>query len=125
MESKNLIADSESLGAVLKRARELRGIRLEEVAEATRVRLNYLQAIEQNQLDQLPGLVFLRGYVRAYVNYVGLNPDEMMVLLEDFTAPRAKKRNPLAKRRYSEWGGLILLLLGLILFLIWVIKGVL
>ncbi len=89
MENKKIIPDSESLGGMLKRARELRGISLEEVAAATHVRLNYLRAIEQNHLDQLPGLVFLKGYVRAYVEYVGLNLDEVMVLLEDFTAARA------------------------------------
>lgn len=97
-ENKKITPDFETLGATLKRGRELRAISLEEVAEATCVRLNYLNAIEQNQLDRLPGLVFLKGYVRAYANYVGLNLEETMVLLEDFTAPRVARASSFQKK---------------------------
>lgn len=120
MENNRLISDAESLGATLKRARELRGIRLEEVAAATHVRISYLRAIEQNQLDQLPGLVFLKGYVRSYVEYVGLNLDEMMVLLEDFTAAREQKNSGIfsvTPRMILLWVLMLVLLLGIFFLL--------
>ena len=120
MENNLVIPDSESLGLLLKRARELRGISLEEVSEATRIRPNYLRAIEQNQLDQLPGLVFLKGYVKSYVNYVGLNSDEVMTVLEDFVEPREKVAQTLQKQKIK----LLFLFLGvcaLIFFLGWIL----
>jgi len=115
MENNLLIPDSESLGSMLRHARELRGISLEEVATATHVRLTYLRAIEQNHLDQLPGLVFLKGYVRAYVNYVGLNPDEVMMTLENFIAPREKVDSHFQKRSLKY-----IVLVGLIIIFIFV-----
>ncbi|GEM_PF-2395699 len=94
-----LIQNSESLGGMLKRARELRRITLQELAQATHIRLHYLEAIEANQLDKLPALVFLKGYVKTYVNYIGLNQEEVMIFLDhfieakqlpEFSAPRNK-----------------------------------
>ncbi len=120
MENKLVIPDSESLGILLKRARELRGISLEEVSEATRIRPNYLRAIEQNQLDQLPGLVFLKGYVKSYVNYVGLNSDEVMTVLEDFVEPREKVSRVLQKKRFNLFI-LLLFVFALIFLLGWIL----
>ncbi len=122
MENKNLIMDAESLGATLRRGRELRAISLEEVAEATHVRMNYLSAIEQNQLDLLPGLVFLKGYVRAYANYIGLNLEDTMVLLEDYTAARAERPSQAIKKQFI-YPILAIFILGFVFSFIWFLKS--
>lgn len=122
MENKNLISDSESLGATLRRGRELRAISLEEVASATHVRMNYLHAIEQNQLDLLPGLVFLKGYVRAYANYIGLNLEDTMVLLEDYTAARTEQPSQVLKRQFI-YPLLALFIVAFVFALIWFLKS--
>lgn len=118
------IADSESLGGMLKRARELRGISLEEVAAVTHVQLKYLKAIEQNQLNQLPGMVFLKGYVRAYVNYVGLNLDEVMSFLDNYTGPSEVSRVILPEK-YAKLFLVTGVFLLLIFLIFWVFKKIL
>ena len=74
-----------TFGEELRRERELRAISLREVAEATKVNLRYLEAIERNQFEQLPGGVFNRGFVRAYAQFIGVDPEAMVnaYLLEE------------------------------------------
>jgi transcriptional regulator with XRE-family HTH domain len=74
--------ETESFGSSLKRERELRKITLQEISQATRIRLRYLEAIEQEHFEKLPGLTFLKGYVRSYARYVGLDPGEALFRLE-------------------------------------------
>jgi len=74
-----------SFGEELRRERELRRISLREVAEATKINLRYLEALESNDFQHLPGGIFNRGFVRAYAQYIGVDPDAMVnaYLLED------------------------------------------
>ena len=67
-----------TFGEELKRERELRGIGLREVAEATKVNIRYLEAMERNDFEHLPGGVFNRGFVRAYAQFIGVDPDAMV-----------------------------------------------
>lgn len=74
-----------SFGEELRRERELRRITLREVAESTKVNLRYLEALESNDFEHLPGGVFNRGFVRAYSQFIGVDPDVMVdaYLLEE------------------------------------------
>ena len=54
-----------TFGDNLRREREMRGVSLDEISAATRIATRFLQAIENEQWDQLPGGVFNRGFVRA------------------------------------------------------------
>jgi cytoskeletal protein RodZ len=65
-----------SFGETLRRERELRGIDLREVAEATKISVRFLQALENDRLDVLPGGIFPRAFVRQYANYLGLDPEK-------------------------------------------------
>ena len=67
-----------SLGQDLKRERELRGISLREIADSTRINLRFLQAIEEDRLDALPGAFFVRAILRSYAKCIGI--DEHQVL---------------------------------------------
>jgi cytoskeletal protein RodZ len=67
-----------TFGEELRRERKLRRIALREVAEATKVNLRYLEALERNDFQHLPGGVFNRGFVRAYAQYIGIDPDAMV-----------------------------------------------
>jgi cytoskeleton protein RodZ len=64
-----------TFGDNLKRERELRGVTLDEITAATRIATRFLQAIENEQWDQLPGGVFNRGFVRAVARYLGLDEE--------------------------------------------------
>ena len=53
-----------SFGEDLKKAREAKGVTLEVIATATKITTRYLQAVEQERFEQLPGGVFRRSIVR-------------------------------------------------------------
>lgn len=64
-----------SFGDTLRRERELRGVDLREVAEATKISIRFLQALESDRIEVLPGGIFPRAFVRQYAMYLGLDPD--------------------------------------------------
>jgi len=70
--------DKGTFGENLKRAREMRGVSLDEISAATRIATRFLQAIENEQWDQLPGGVFNRGFVRAVAHYLGLDEENIV-----------------------------------------------
>lgn len=65
-----------SFGEELRREREIRGISLKEIADATKISKRFLEAIERNDHRTLPAPVFTRGFIREYSRYLGLNADE-------------------------------------------------
>ncbi|HKY33401.1 MAG TPA: helix-turn-helix domain-containing protein [Candidatus Polarisedimenticolia bacterium] len=67
-----------SFGEELKRERELRDISLKEISEATKISLRFLEALEQDNYDILPGGVFNRGFIRAYARFIGIDGEEMV-----------------------------------------------
>src|SRR5260221_7040431 len=64
-----------TFGESLKREREMRGVTLEEITAATRIATRFLQAIENEQWELVPGGVFNRGFVRAVARYLGLDEE--------------------------------------------------
>jgi len=72
------VIDGSSFGGDLRRERELREVSLQEISEATKISMKFLQAIEENQFDLLPGGVFNVGFIRAYAKYIGVDDDEMV-----------------------------------------------
>lgn len=64
-----------TFGERLKRERELREVTLEEVSKATRISSRFLQALEDEDWEKLPGGVFGRGFVRTIARYLGLSEE--------------------------------------------------
>jgi cytoskeleton protein RodZ len=73
----------ENFGSYLKHERELRGVPLEEISGATKIHIRFLQALEDNQFDELPGEVFIKGYIRSYANIIGSDVEEMLNIYEE------------------------------------------
>lgn len=67
-----------SFGELLRRERELRGVDLRDVAEATKISIRFLQALESDRVDILPGGIFPRAFVRQYASHLGLDPERMV-----------------------------------------------
>lgn len=65
----------DSLGAALKAIRVARKLSVQEVADLTRVRRAYLEAIEAMDMEKLPSRPFTVGYIRAYATMLGVDPD--------------------------------------------------
>lgn len=66
------------LGDLLRQARERKGVTLEQVEAATRIRLKFLDALERGDYASLPGEVYVRGFVRSYASFLGLDPQEAL-----------------------------------------------
>jgi transcriptional regulator with XRE-family HTH domain len=69
------------IGSVFREARNRRKIDLSEVEAATRIRVRYLRAIENEEWDVLPGGVYTRGFIRTYAGFLGLDGER---LAEDY-----------------------------------------
>jgi cytoskeletal protein RodZ len=65
-------------GEHLKREREMRGVSLEEIAGATRISTRFLEALEREAWDRLPGGVFNRGFVRTVARFLGLEEESLL-----------------------------------------------
>jgi cytoskeleton protein RodZ len=65
-------------GEDLKREREMRGVSLEEICAATRISTRFLEALEKEEWDRLPGGVFNRGFVRAVARFLGLDEEGLV-----------------------------------------------
>ena len=63
-------------GDKLRRERELRGVTLDEIAEATKIGTRSLRALEEERFDQLPGGIFNKGFVRSYARFLGLDEEQ-------------------------------------------------
>jgi cytoskeletal protein RodZ len=110
----------EPVGQYLRRHREARRMSLEEVARATRVPLASMERIEAGQFDELPGEVFVRGFLRSYARAVDISCDEV---LARYTASRRTAwvtplpiSSPVRPARGGRFGVAIAFVLLLFLF---------
>jgi len=76
-----------SFGEELRRERELREITLGEIARATKIDIRRLEALESNDFGVLPEGLYRRGFIRAYCQHIGVDPESMVnaYLLEERT----------------------------------------
>jgi len=85
---------------MLQRARQARGLTLEEVERDTRISRRYLQALENENFGLLPAPVYARGFLRTYARYLGLEPANLLPLFpvgyveEPALQPWPKVRTP-------------------------------
>lgn len=66
------------IGNVLKEAREAQGCSIEEVSERTKIKCRYIQALEEESFDVLPGRVYAKGFLRSYARFLGLSSEELI-----------------------------------------------
>ncbi|GAB3794969.1 RodZ domain-containing protein [Virgibacillus kimchii] len=66
------------IGERLKEARKEKNISLESLQETTKIQKRYLVAIEEGNLQVLPGKFYARAFIKEYANAVGLDPNELL-----------------------------------------------
>jgi cytoskeletal protein RodZ len=66
------------LGTLLKKARQEKELTLDDIQERTKIRKKYLEAIEANDFDILPGKVYLKVFVKGYAREVDINYKELL-----------------------------------------------
>ena len=80
--------DFDSLGSYLRQERERQQVSLQEIAAATKIQCKFLEALEHDAYAQLPATPFVVGFLRAYAQYVALDPETVL------TAYRSLHRAP-------------------------------
>lgn len=63
-------------GSRMRHVREQRGVSLREIAEATKISVSALEALERNDISRLPGGIFSRAFVRSYAAQIGIDPEQ-------------------------------------------------
>src|SRR5215813_11802717 len=113
-----------SLGQELKRAREDRGVTLHDIASATHIGVRFLQAIETDTYEVLPGGVFNRAFVRKFAKQVGYDEEQAIKLYEEqleIQGIEPQKRYELGvgdfESKSSSGNGLLFSLLALVLLI--------
>lgn len=106
-----------SLGAWLRTQREARGVGLREIADASKISIRYLEALEHDRFEILPAPVFTRGFLREYSRVVGLDPDEVVNLYLLAVDERPELPAEEASPRPRASGGPSALVYGLLLVL--------
>lgn len=76
-----------SLGSQLRQERERKGLSLEQVSAQTRIRVSYLEAIEADRLETIPGGFFSRAFVRQYAAAVGLSEEQIARAMDVVSPP--------------------------------------
>jgi hypothetical protein len=74
------VTNATGIGPALRRARLLRNKSIEEASRETRIRAEYLQAMERERFDDLLGDVYVRGFLRTYSSYLGLDAEKVVAI---------------------------------------------
>ncbi len=78
-------SDLQTLGEILRRAREAQALSLDEVEARTRIRVKFLEALESGDLSALPSTIHAKGFLRNYAQFLNLDADQMVAHFSDLT----------------------------------------
>ncbi|MGB3634331.1 MAG: helix-turn-helix domain-containing protein [Rubrobacteraceae bacterium] len=130
------------IGLTLQQARQERGLSYEDAERDTKIRVRYLEAMERNDYEALPGVVYAQGFLKTYANYLDLDGERLAQEFKDrqSTSPlsqdsnvrsvRAERRQdrPGAarfRRRHNRLSPLVIIGAVLTLVLLVIVVGVL
>jgi cytoskeletal protein RodZ len=87
------------IGHRLRQERESRGLSLDQVHRATRIKTVFLEAIEADRFSELPGPVQARGFIRSYASYLGVDADNLLARLDGVSNGSVSTPDPAAPRK--------------------------
>ncbi|HEV8046059.1 MAG TPA: helix-turn-helix domain-containing protein, partial [Rubrobacter sp.] len=79
------------IGRILEQTRRDRGLSLEEVEQATKIRKRYLTGLEREDYAMLPDAVYARGFLKTYANYLGLDGEALSQQMRSRRKPRRER----------------------------------
>ncbi|MGI8865693.1 MAG: helix-turn-helix domain-containing protein, partial [Rubrobacteraceae bacterium] len=65
--------DGPNIGPTLLEARTEKGLSLDDVEQATKIRKRYIEGLERDDYTVLPDAVYVQGFLKTYANYLGLD----------------------------------------------------
>lgn len=97
----------QTVGELLRSEREKKGLAIKDAERATSIRALYLSAIEEGKYSVVPGEVYLKGFIRNYANYLGLDGQQMVDLYRQqqqpvAAPPTSKDPSSAAKQQESK-----------------------
>ncbi len=113
-----------SLGDRFRAAREARRLSLSDCSDQVRIRSVYLAAIEEDNWKAIGAAVYVRGFLRTYARFLGLDPEEVVVAFNDEVQPQAHAagepaaQRPARAERSSQPGSLLIWIAGIIAVLL-------
>ncbi|MDR0899067.1 MAG: helix-turn-helix domain-containing protein [Lactobacillaceae bacterium] len=90
-----MVIDYQGIGKRLSQARESLGLSLDEVASRTRIQVKYLEALEQGNVEDLPGSFYVKAFIRQYANTVKIDPN---TIFEKYTYPNRQEFDQVQNR---------------------------
>jgi cytoskeletal protein RodZ len=106
-----------TVGEALKEARESQQISLDQVASATKIRREYLLALEKGDFSALPSLASARGFLKNYAEFLGLSSKSILAIFRRDFIPKKEKKYPVFKIEWTPKATLILVV-GLFFFIL-------
>ena len=82
------------IGNTLREARVRRNLTLQQVEEDTKIRVKYVQAMENEDFDVMPGATYVKGFLRTYSGYLGLDPEVILGEYRSRVSPASEKHEP-------------------------------
>lgn len=82
-----------TVGELLRAEREKQSLTVKDIEKATSIRAIYIQAIEDGKYDVLPGEVYLKGFIRNYASFLGLNPQQALEVYRESLAPQPPQQS--------------------------------
>lgn len=92
-----------AMGETIRLQRERLGFTREDIEEQIYIPERYLTAIEEGKLDALPSTVQGRGMVKNYAEFLGLDPDPLLLQYADTLQARYRAKHPLTPKKPSRW----------------------
>jgi hypothetical protein len=124
------------IGNSLREARERQGLGYPEIELATKIRAKYIRALEEEDFTSIPGDAYIRGFLRTYADYLGLDSDvyvdeyasRFITSWRDELPPRPERRRVPRRERPIERRAVLLVLAGIVVvtalvFAAWQIPG--
>lgn len=100
---------TKTIGEALKEERVSHRLRIEDFSKRTRIRVEYLKALEENKFSQLPSTTFVKGYIKTYAKVFGFDHKPLIAMLRRDYKESARGKlvprefiNPVLKRRSSR-----------------------
>jgi len=124
------------IGNSLREARERQGLGYPEIELATKIRAKYIRALEEEDFTAIPGDAYIRGFLRTYADYLGLDSDvyvdeyasRFITSWRDELPPRPQRRRVRTRERPIERRAVLIVLAGIVVvtalvFAAWQIPG--
>lgn len=83
-----------SPGAILRRCREFHGLTLEEASETTKIGISHLKALEDDLIREFANQAYLKGFLRIYATYLGLNSDDIARMYDKLFGVQGENQEP-------------------------------